>query len=61
MEPYITCTNLTLGYDGMAVTEGVSFAVHPGDYLCIVGENGAGKSTLMKTLLHLCLCHRRAA
>ena len=53
MEPYITCTDLALGYDGMAVTRGVSFVVHPGDYLCIVGENGAGKSTLMKTLLHL--------
>lgn len=50
---YITCKNLTLGYDGIAVTEGINFEVNRGDYLCIVGENGAGKSTLMKTLLHL--------
>lgn len=49
----ITCKNLKLGYDGNVVTEGITFEVNSGDYLCIVGENGAGKSTLMKTLLHL--------
>lgn len=50
---YITCEDLTLGYEGRAVTEHISFQVNKGDYLCIIGENGAGKSTLMKTLLHL--------
>lgn len=50
---YITCEDLTLGYEGKAVTEHINFEVNKGDYLCIVGENGAGKSTLMKTLLHL--------
>ena len=49
----IICDNLTLGYDGKAVSEGVSFDVDKGDYLCIVGENGAGKSTLIKALLGL--------
>lgn len=50
---YITCEDLTLGYEKTIVAEHVSFSVEKGDYLCIVGENGAGKSTLMKTLLHL--------
>lgn len=49
----ITCQNLTLGYDGRAILENLSFSVNEGDYFCIVGENGSGKSTLMKTLLHL--------
>ena len=49
----IECSGITLGYDGHAVSEGLSFTVESGDYLCIVGENGSGKSTLMKTLLHL--------
>lgn len=49
----ITCKSLKLGYNGNVVTEGITFEVNSGDYLCIVGENGAGKSTLMKTLLHL--------
>lgn len=50
---YITCKNLTLGYDKNVVAQNIQFEVNKGDYLCIVGENGAGKSTLMKTLLHL--------
>lgn len=45
--------NLSLGYDGHTIVEGLNFHVNTGDYLCIVGENGSGKSTLMKTLLHL--------
>ena len=49
----IQCTDLVLGYEGRAVTEGLTFQVNRGDYLCIVGENGAGKSTLIKALLGL--------
>ncbi len=49
----IVCKDLVLGYEGKAVTSGVSFEVREGDYLCIVGENGAGKSTLIKALLGL--------
>ncbi len=51
--PQLICENLTLGYDGHPILEGLSFAVEDGDYLCIVGENGAGKSTLMRTILGL--------
>ena len=50
---YLKVSNLTIGYEGMAVAEHISVEVNPGDYVCIVGENGAGKSTLMKTILHL--------
>lgn len=50
---YISCEDLTLGYDGIPVAEHINFEVKKGDYLCVVGENGAGKSTLIKTLLHL--------
>ena len=50
---YITCKNLSLGYESKVVVEGLNFAVNRGDYLCIIGENGSGKSTLMKTLLGL--------
>ena len=49
----LSCQNLTVGYDGRAVLQGLNFEVNPGDYLCIVGENGSGKSTLMKTILGL--------
>lgn len=49
----ITCKNLDLGYDNNIVVKDLSFEVHYGDYLAIVGENGSGKTTLMKTLLGL--------
>ena len=47
--------NVSVGYDGKAVTEGLNFSLADGAYLSIVGENGAGKSTTMKTLLGLIL------
>ena len=49
----LTIQDLTLGYDNRILAEHVSFSVHEGDYLCIVGENGSGKSTLMRTMLGL--------
>lgn len=52
-EPQLSCRDLSLGYEGRPVAEGIHFQVNRGDYLCIVGENGSGKSTLIKTLLGL--------
>lgn len=48
---YINCNNLTLSYEGRDVISNLTFDVHRGDYLCIVGENGSGKSTLIKGML----------
>ena len=49
----LRCEDLSLGYEGKAILEHISFEVNAGDYLCIVGENGSGKSTLMQTILGL--------
>lgn len=49
----LICKDVSLGYEGTAVTENINFVVNSGDYLCIVGENGSGKSTLIKALLKL--------
>ncbi|MBE6662146.1 MAG: ABC transporter ATP-binding protein [Ruminococcaceae bacterium] len=49
----LICRDLSFGYDGHKILEGLNFEVNSGDYLCIVGENGSGKSTLMKTILGL--------
>lgn len=49
----LTCTDLSLGYEGRIIVQGLSFEVNSGDYLSIVGENGSGKSTLMRTVLGL--------
>ena len=49
----LDCRDVSLGYEGTAIWEGLTFQVCSGDYLCIVGENGSGKSTLLKSLLGL--------
>src|SRR5260221_13221811 len=33
------------------VINGITFAIHKGDYLGLIGPNGAGKSTLLKLIL----------
>ena len=49
----IDVRDVSLGYEGQAIWEHLSFQVQSGDYLSIVGENGSGKSTLLKSLLGL--------
>ena len=47
----LTCTDLTLGYEGTVVTEHLSFTVNAGEYWYIVGENGSGKSTPRQSVI----------
>ena len=49
----LTVRDLALGYEGKPIVEHLSFELHEGDYLCVLGENGSGKTTLMRTMLGL--------
>ena len=49
----VDVSNLTLAYEGRTVISDLSFQVHSGDYICIIGENGSGKTTLLNALLGL--------
>lgn len=49
----IVCQNLSLGYEGQSVLQGLNLTIHRGEYLCIAGDNGSGKSTLLQGLLGL--------
>ena len=42
--------NVSVGYGGKPVLEGLSFELGEGENLVILGENGVGKSTLAKAL-----------
>ena len=47
-EPYLVINNLTAGYGGPPIIEGISLEARA--ITAIVGPNGAGKSTLMKAI-----------
>lgn len=53
-EIHIKLDNVSFSYeDGTSVLEDLSFSVHKGEYLGIIGPNGGGKTTLVKLILGL--------
>lgn len=50
-ETLIKVQNLKVGYPNQKVFQNLSFEIHAGQFLAIIGENGIGKTTLIKTLL----------
>lgn len=53
-QPSIVVHDCSFGYQpSERVLHNVSFTVHPGQFLGIIGPNGGGKSTLLKLLLGL--------
>lgn len=51
--PVLTVNGLCAGYADHNIIKDISFSLHPGEILCVVGESGCGKSTLLKTALGL--------
>jgi ABC-type sugar transport system ATPase subunit len=51
--PVLSVRGLSKAYAGKTVVQNVSFDLHPGEALALVGENGAGKSTTKNMLCGL--------
>jgi peptide/nickel transport system ATP-binding protein len=55
--PLVEVDNLTVRFVTREATvhavNGVSFSVHPGEVLCILGESGSGKSVTLRAMLRL--------
>jgi ABC-type Mn2+/Zn2+ transport system ATPase subunit len=52
-EAAVAAKDLSIGYRGETVVDGINFAVARGRSLALVGTNGSGKSTLLKTVAGL--------
>ncbi len=56
MTAQIEAENISFSYShdmAKAIFRDVSFSVHSGDVLCLLGPNGTGKSTLLKCLINI--------
>src|SRR6266542_6948491 len=50
-EPLLTVRGLEAWYDESHVLHGVTFEVHPGEVVTLLGRNGAGKTTTLKSIM----------
>jgi ATP-binding cassette subfamily F protein uup len=46
----INLRDVTISFGGAPLLDAVSFAVEPGERVCLVGRNGEGKTTLLKLI-----------
>ena len=49
-ETLLEVRDLRKSFGGVQAVKGVSFALHPGEAVAVVGDNGAGKSTVVKMI-----------
>jgi len=49
-EPLLKVEGLKVAYGGIQAVKGVSFQVHTGELVSLIGANGAGKTTTLKAL-----------
>lgn len=52
-DPIVEASNLTITFDGSDALHDVSFAIHAGTSIALVGANGSGKSTLLNAIAGL--------
>jgi len=53
MNPLLKVQELNAWYDHSHIVQGVSFEVHAGEIVTLMGRNGAGKTTTLRTMMGL--------
>ncbi|WP_374763397.1 ATP-binding cassette domain-containing protein [Yunchengibacter salinarum] len=48
--PLLSLTDISLGWGGAPVLDGLELHIAPQDRLCLIGRNGEGKSTLLRVI-----------
>jgi len=51
VKPVLDVQDVCVQYKNKKVLKDISFAVHPGEFVAVIGPNGCGKTTLIKTIL----------
>jgi branched-chain amino acid transport system ATP-binding protein len=46
----LSVENLQVSYDRIKALHGITFEIHEGEIVCIIGANGAGKSTTLRAI-----------
>lgn len=49
----VRAKNVTVGYNGESIVEGINFELPQGQAMALIGTNGSGKTTLLKTSVGL--------
>ena len=53
VQNYFSCNDIHAYYGESYIVQGVSFSIHEGEILALLGRNGAGKSSTLRTIARL--------